>query len=283
MMHENNVSTLISPDDENSSLFEIINFLLYGWKWLLGGIVAGALFGLACTFFIQPVYEASASIQVAKVATVPVETPQFLIEKLKLPLFYSEHTLASCSVSGYSQPGLALSSMLKVSVSKETSIIQLKFQDSDPQKASVCLLAVVNDIKTQQKLLSIPLINKIKVQISQLEYRLSELLKAKSMYETFLLKSKPEAVPTPISSLILSASYSHFGDIATLQGNIDSLKNLLELPDTQEAGLILPIYVPNDKISPNHLLWGVAGGLIGIVLGAFSLVARTIVRRKKQF
>jgi hypothetical protein len=220
---------------------------------------------------------------VAKVATIPVETPQFLIEKLKLPLFYSKPTLFSCSVSGYSQPGMALSSMLKVSVSKETSIIQLKFRDSTPQKASTCLLAVVNDIKTQQKLLSVPIINKIKVQISQLEYRLSELLKAKNMYETFFLKSKPTAVPTPISSLILSASYSQFGDIGTLQGSIDYQKNLLELPDTQDAGLIFPVYAPNDKVSPNGLLWLVAGGLIGMVLGAFSFVVRTILRRKNNF
>lgn len=282
-MHENNEATSYSQEINNeASLLDVIKFLRASWRWLLGFAITGAVCTLLLSiFFMNPLYEASASMQMARVANDPVETPQFLIEKMKLPMFYSKSAISECGVEGASEPGFVLASALVLAVNKAGPIVQLKFQGSTPERASNCLLAVSDDIRMKQQELAAPLINQIKIQITHSEQQLSELIKVKILYENALIKSTSGNVPLSVSNLILSASLSQFKDIETLRSKVDFLKNSLEPPETQEARLIYSVYAPNKKVSPSHFSWGVAGAIGGIVLGFFVALARNALRRMR--
>ena len=81
---------------EEISLTEIIDFFKESWKQLiLGGVVGGAI-GLGIALLLPSKYQATAYIQVAKVANTDVEAPNILFEKLRMSMFYSQKTFSEC-------------------------------------------------------------------------------------------------------------------------------------------------------------------------------------------
>lgn len=95
-MSEQSYSSI--PEDE-IALKDIVNFLVESWKTIilmgLLGIVGSSMYLL-----VTPnQYEAIANIQVAKVVGSDVESPAQLVEKLKIPTFFSQKTFSVCGVS----------------------------------------------------------------------------------------------------------------------------------------------------------------------------------------
>jgi uncharacterized protein involved in exopolysaccharide biosynthesis len=73
--------------EDEISLIGIIDFFKEGWKTIvLGGVLGGAI-GVSNTLLSPSIYQATAYIQVAKLANADVEAPNILLEKLKMPMY----------------------------------------------------------------------------------------------------------------------------------------------------------------------------------------------------
>jgi hypothetical protein len=101
-MSEQSFNTI---SEDEISLKDIIDFLVESWKTIVLGGVVGGLLGLGYGLIAPAKYQATANIQVAKVAGTDVEAPAVLIEKLKMPMYYSQKTYVACNVMDKHEPG----------------------------------------------------------------------------------------------------------------------------------------------------------------------------------
>ena len=86
--------------DDEISLIEVLLFIKASGGNIVKSTLVCFLAGGAFYFSAPKKYEASATIEMAKVAGEPVEAPAVLLEKMKLPLYFSLATLQACGSDG---------------------------------------------------------------------------------------------------------------------------------------------------------------------------------------
>ena len=84
--------------EDEISLLDIIQFFIDNKLSIAISTFACGALGLAYGLITPPQYEASMSIQMATVANNPVEAPAVLLEKMKLPTYFSVGTLKACDL-----------------------------------------------------------------------------------------------------------------------------------------------------------------------------------------
>jgi len=126
-MNEHNHETA----DDELSLIEIIDFFRETWiKIVVSGIIGGAL-GVGYSLIAPSKFQTVASIQVRKVAGDDVETPNVLLENLKMPTYYTQSTLTACNVTEEEEPGVALAKKLNPKLNKNAPAITITYKDLD--------------------------------------------------------------------------------------------------------------------------------------------------------
>ena len=76
-------------DDDEISLIDILLFLKASGGNIVKSTLICLLAGGVYYFTVPKMYEATATIEMATVADQPVEAPAVLLEKMKLPLYFS--------------------------------------------------------------------------------------------------------------------------------------------------------------------------------------------------
>ena len=79
----------LQADEDEISLTDILLFLKASGGNILKSTCVCLLAGGAYYFSVPKMYQASATIEMATVEGVPIETPAALLEKMKLPLYFS--------------------------------------------------------------------------------------------------------------------------------------------------------------------------------------------------
>jgi uncharacterized protein involved in exopolysaccharide biosynthesis len=79
-------------EDDEISLIDVLLFLKASGGNIVKSISVCLLAGGAYYFSVPKMYEASATIEMARVAGELVESPAVLLEKMKLPLYFSPAT-----------------------------------------------------------------------------------------------------------------------------------------------------------------------------------------------
>lgn len=256
--------------EDEISIKDIIDFLSESWKAIaLSGIVGGLL-ATGYAFIAPPKYQATANIQVAKVAGSDVEAPSTLLEKLKMPMYYSTESYSACKVMDEIAPGEVIVKNLKPTLSKTAPIISFSYVEHSREDAQKCLEGVLNDIRNNQNLLAKPILESKKNQLTNLKQildsaeRVVKVLPNKNSTFDFS-DSKFSA-----SAFLLATTLSKENEIKDLRTQINDLEISLAEPQTKETFLITSIYAPNQKVSPKRaliLMGGVAAGLfLGLLL-----------------
>ncbi len=144
--------------NDEISLLEIVDFFKEGWKKiLLGGVVGGTL-SAGYALLLPNIYQATANIQVAKIANVDVEAPSVLVEKMKIPTYYSSNTFVSCKVENLADPGRVLANGLNPSLAKNAPIISIKYNGRTAEDAKKCLESVLVNIRKNQDEIATPIL-----------------------------------------------------------------------------------------------------------------------------
>ena len=84
-----------SYSEDEISLTDILFFLQDSIGSVILSVLACVILGGAYYFSTPKLFEASATIQMAMATGNPVETPTVLLEKIKLPLYFSQ---AACGL-----------------------------------------------------------------------------------------------------------------------------------------------------------------------------------------
>lgn len=270
-----------SIQDDEISLKDIIDFLIDSWKKILLSGVLGGLLGLGYVVITPAKYQATANIQVAKVAGSEVEAPAMLVEKLKMPLYYSEKTYVACNVLDKIEPGELIAKTLKPSLVKNVPIITISYKEKSTEGAKNCLAGVLEDIRVNQGLLAKPI---FQIKINQLVN-----LKLKLESAEKIMKVLPSKNATfdfsdsrfSASALLLATTLSKENEIKDLRTQINDLEIAMTDPQTKEAYLTTPIHAPNKKVSPKISIVLVASFFGGLFLGLMFVMGQRSYRAYK--
>lgn len=263
-----------SGEDE-LSIAEIVDFFRESWKQIVLGGVVGGVIGVSVALLSPSIYQATAYIQVAKVANADVEAPNILLEKLKMSMYYSQKTFTECNVENKIEPGKAIANGLNPTLSKGAPIISISYKDKNIDDAKKCLESVLNDIRTNQNEIAKPILEQRKNQLSNLKQKLesaeqiTKLLSSKKPNFDFS-DSKFSA-----STLLLATTLSKEDEVKNLRTQINDLEIALAEPQTKETYLTTPINAPNIRVEPKRSLIAL-GSIVG---GVFLAIGFLIVRR----
>ena len=261
-------------NDDEISIWDVVNFLKEGWRWLAGGLLLGLVCALAYVLVMPKKYEAQALFQGAKVLGSDLEATQQLIERLKFPTFYTPDQLKACDIPA-DNPAVVLAKRINPVLLKGTNILQVTYQARSSEMAVQCLDAVMDRVIDSQNQQSSAALESAKRQLQETKSQLAEVERIQSVLDKRSMGSL-DAADAKFSQtvLLMSASLSKKDQIATLRKSILEQMASIEPPATRPAQLIEPIYAPSAEVSPKKLP-ALVGGLVGgLVLGGLVFFVR---------
>lgn len=232
-----------------SPLNKMFIFKMSAWKTIALSMLITVSLGLFYGFILRNVYQAIGTLEMASTQggmdvdgsqLVLLEKPNNLVEKLKLPLFYSENSIKECKLINNEAPYEALSKQIKSFLVKNTTYVTISFKADSPEIAKTCLNSVVKDIQNDQAMILKPI----------KEYRQAQL---------DLLKSQLNQA----NNMLTQSTF--FYSKSTLVKDID--KYSLQLETMRNARLLTPIYAPLESVNPTRIQILIISLLIGAVLG----------------
>lgn len=260
-------------DDDEISLWDIVNFLKDGWRWLAGGVVAGAVGAVGFVLVTPSQFEATAIVQPATVGMpttttttrgAEVEPVIQTLERFKLPTFFDEAMLQACQAPSRQ----ALSGSVKASQVKGNALIQVSYRAPTAAVAEACVNAVVGQLTQSQTAIAEPLIKTLEEQLVLTKKQLTEAEGFQGQLEKRVTSSNDGV------SLLMLNTFSKREEIVRLQKLLVEQKVQLSPPLTQPMQMLEPIYVPERPVAPKKLPV-LAGGLFGgLVLGGLVFFVR---------
>ena len=262
-------------EDDEITLIDILLFLKASGRHVLISTIGCLLVGVAYYFSVPKMYEATATIQMAMVAGEVVETPAILLEKIKLPLFFSSAALQACGSDGDLSSHTKFADKLKPAINKSAPFISLSAQARSTQEAPACLDAVISEIQKSQNDLAKPVLEQKKQKLAQLS---DQLKAAEEMAKSFpTTKATNNAMDAQFSArtLVMPFNLANASEMSDLRKKINELEAELIAPQTQPLSLAAPMFAP--EVSNNKRPVFTLG--LSLALGVFLGLAVTGVQR----
>ena len=108
--------------EDEISLLDIIRFFIDNKVFIGVTTALCGLIGLVIGFWLPAQYEATMNVQMAMVTNSPVETPNLVVEKMKLPLYFSSSTWEVCDTDQEMTPSRTLAKKTQSFVEQECAL-----------------------------------------------------------------------------------------------------------------------------------------------------------------
>jgi uncharacterized protein involved in exopolysaccharide biosynthesis len=251
----------LNPSIEDEiSLKDIVDFIVESWKTILATSIVGILGAVGYLFVTPNQYEATAQIQGAQItlgnpaAPTNIEDPNILIARMKLPSSYDKNVTLACDLEKSKYPQEALANMVKLSIIKGTSLVELKVTSSNQATAIKCSQALFDRVKDYQIQLANIIIEEAKNKLGFYQKRLQES-------QAFINKADN-------SGISMSAAYLAARDeVKLMTDEVIHLNDLISSANSRQTKLVSPIYSPENKVSPKRGIALIAGLFAGLFLG----------------
>ena len=240
---------LQAQDDDEISLIDVLLFLKSSGGNVVKSTLVSLLAGGVYYFSVPKMYEASATIEMATVAGESVESPAVLLEKMKLPLYFSPATLQACGLDGGLSSQAKIVDIIKPTLNKSAPMVSFVTQAPSTQKAKACLSAVIAEVSNNQDVIAKPLLQQKKQKLQQLS---DQLKLTEEIGKTFLApKGNSNASDAHFSARTLSMSFSaaNATEINDLRFQISTLENSLIAPQTHSVGLVSSVYARDVSVN----------------------------------
>jgi hypothetical protein len=249
-------------------------FFKDGWKWMAASTLACSLVGVTYALLATPIYEATANIEMAVVASAVVEQPAVLAEKLKIPTYFSNETINACGTVDSLASGESLAQDLKPAINKNAPILVIAYRSKSGDEAKKCLDAVLQNIRADQNKISKPILSLKRHLLIGLEDKLESAEKVKRQLAGRTLSFDFNDSKFSASTLLFSTLLAKDNEIKDLRNQIFELNFALSEPQTREAYLSVPVYVPSKRVEPKKSRIVLGAALGGIFLGLFFLLGQ---------
>jgi len=243
----------LQAEADEISLSDILFFLkVSGYniiKCTLVSLLAGCVY-----FFSDPkIYEASVTIEMAMVAGEPVESPAALLEKIKLPLYFSTEVLQACGSDNRLSSQAKFVDKIKPSINKSAPFLTFVTQAPSSEEAKACLNAVTAHISNKQD-------EAAQISIFRHEQKIQRLKEQSKLTEK-ISNNLPFLVERNASdALILNGLVGKYIGLLKnieiqndLQLRIIDLENDLVPPKTRATALASTVYSPEVSVNNRPL------------------------------
>ena len=276
----------LQADEDEISLIDILLFLKASGGNILKSTCVCLLAGGAYYFSVPKMYEALASIEMARVAGVPVETPAVLLEKMKLPLYFSPATLKACGSDGGLSSQAKFVDKIKPSINKSAPMVSFVTQAPSSKEAEACLNAAIADVSNSQDAITKPLLLQKKQKLQQLIEKLKLLEELGKTFTAPKGNSNASDAQLYASALYMSFFFNNVAEINNLRSQISSLENELIAPQTLSVGLAGPVYAPDVSVNKRPLFTLgfclVLGVFLGLLVTGVQRVVPEIRRQMRE-
>ncbi len=268
------VQNINSNIEDEISLKDIVDFMVESWKAILAAGIVG-IFGAIAYIFVTPnQYEATAQIQGAQITLSSptgltlIEDPNTLIARMKLPSSYDKNIAAACDLDNSKSPQEALANMVKLSIIKGTSLVELKVTTLSQASAIKCNQKLVDMIKDYQ-------IQKANIFIDEAKDKL--VIYQKRLQESQAFINKADKAGSSVSAVYLA----YRDEIKQMVDEVSRLNDLINSANSRQTKLVSPIYSPENKVSPNRSNILILGLFAGSFFGLLMMLVQQVYRAYK--
>ena len=263
--------------DDEISIADKIHFFKSHKKIILIFVIIGSLLGGIIGNFIGPVYKGTLFILPAKISGAFAEDPGLTVTKLRMNAYYSKELLVKCNPQFYKDEkdekdeddtsDYELSSIVKGSVTKDSSLIQIFMQNKNKTVIKDCLTSMLDHIRTSQNKIIDPII-----QSKNIDLRLAEeSLKSSEEFTRKLNDKQIKELKTndmrfAVDLLYTNIILSNSNNVKASLAEIRRIKFSLAPEQTKFADKFLPINVQK-KSFPTPKLCALIGLFLGLCLG----------------
>ena len=253
-------------DGDEISLIELLLFLKTSGGNIVKSTLACLLVGGAHYFFMPKMFKASATIEMAMVAGETVETPATLLEKMKMPRYFSPSTHQICGSAGESDSESKFFDKIKPSINKSAPFVSFVTQAQSSREAKACLDAVIAEVSINQDAISQPMLEQKKQNLQKLT---GGLKFAEEVIKPFLASKANKNNPTDeiFSVRNMSNIFRGINSINSLRVNISAIENQLAAPKTHPALLVGSVYAPELPVNKRPFYTLGLCLALGLILG----------------
>jgi hypothetical protein len=224
-------------------------------------------------------YKASVTIELAKVAGHPVIAPTILLEKMKLPMYFSTITQQICNSNG------DLATKIKPSINRIAPIVNFVTHAQSTLEAKACLNEVIAEISANLDSIS-------KFLVEQKKHNRQQLIKRlKLAEEKFKNCPVPKINKQTNDQILNSTSYmaliaANAIEVNALNDQIKRLDYELNATNTHPVLIVSSVYAPEVPSNKEPLfILGICLSL-GLIFGWFmtglTLVAPDIWKQMRE-
>jgi len=262
----NTESSKVENEDE-INLIDIVLFIQSSYGNIVKSVVITLVVGASHYLSTPSVYEATANIQMAQVAGNPVESPSILLEKIKMPLYFSQPVWDACDTHEDLTPSRKVAEKIKPLLNKTAPFIAFSVQSKSTQEAKECLNAVIAEIQIKQAEIATPILEQKKTQLEQLNEKLKFAEEISKVFTpTKLTENFPDGQFSS-RALNLSTTLGNAREIKDLRNAINDLEVMLREPYTKSTYLPSPMYAPEFPLSKRPVFTFSFCLLLGIFIG----------------
>lgn len=269
------------PETGEITLTDILWFFKVAAGKIITSIAVCFLGGATYYFTLPDVYEAVATIQMASVSGEAVETPAVLLEKIKLPTYFSTATMNACKHNNESFLPEKFAEVLRPTINKQAPFISFAVKANKSREALICLDAAIFDIKQNQLEIVKPIIERKKKKLKQL----NEQLRAKNEFDKQIQSLKPVTGSTSRwseSVFVVMPQALNGVELSELKRQIDLLEDQIVPPSALITTLVTPIYLPEAPVKKRPLFIFGLSLVLGVFLGIIWGVVRILIILDKK-
>lgn len=268
-----------SFQEDEISLLDILDFFKENIRFILRFTYLFFVLGTVFAILTNPKYEAIGNIQMAKVANVAIEEPAQLVEKLKIPTYYSSESIISCDLEKSETASEDLVRSLKPTLNRNAPIITISHRAKSAKQSKACVESVLQDIRKSQHILVTPLIASKQSYLSTLKSKLETAERIKGQLSDKAIKFDFNDSKFSAASLVIATSLNKENEINDLTQQIFDLEQSLQFPQTSETFLASPIH---EKKTSSHVLVIITSILMGFFVGVGVALLRTSLQNFKK-
>jgi hypothetical protein len=268
--------------DDEISLINILLFLKSSIYNIIISIFSCLAIGISYYFYVPNIYEATATIQMAQVAGSPVESPTVLLEKIKLPLYFSPNVWKACDTIENKNPSSKVAEKIKPVLNKSAPFITFTVQGKTTQEAKACLNAVIADIKIKQEEISKPILEQKKNQLKQLAEKIELTEEAAKIFPMYKLKESFPDAQFSSRSFFLGVALNNAKELKDLRHALNDIEVSLTEPQTKSTFSPVPMYAPEVATNKRPVFTLGICLMIGIFIGLLITGIIKVVPRLSQ-
>jgi len=222
----------------------------------------------------------------ATVAGVPVETPAVLLEKMKLPLYFSPATHQACGSDVGLSSQAKFVDKIKPSINKSTPTVSFVTQAPSTQDAKACLSAAIAEVSNKQDAIAKPLLQQKKQKLQQLSDQLKLTEEIGKIFPAPKGNKKLTDAQFSVRNLAMTLSIANTSEINNLRSQISTLEDALIAPQTHSVvSLASLFYVPEGSTNNRTafilgLSWAM-GVFLGLLVTGVERAASKIRRQMR--